>query len=120
MKHTVIKDGKEMEIETVDFVPKKRQPRSSGEYFVMMPLVWIERLQAAKHINSYRIAMYLRRQHFKSRGHPIKLSNEALVKMGISRDQKRLALLELEHLLAGLIEINRSGQRSPEVKILDH
>jgi hypothetical protein len=77
MKHVVIKNGKEVVIETVDDVPKKRQSRSSGEYFVMMPLTWVERLQAAKRINTYRVALYVRRQHFKLDAQPIKLSNEA-------------------------------------------
>lgn len=84
--------------------------------FVMVPWSWVERLQAAHYIGSYRVAMHLLFQHWKSDGQPVKLSNVALARMGVSRDQKWRALRELERL--GLIGIERRKRRSPLVTIL--
>ena len=86
------------------------------QQFVKFPRSWVGQLQDARHIGSYRIALYLLFQHWKSDGRPIRLSNIALVGMGVSREQKRRALWELERL--GLIRVERRRYRSPLVTVV--
>jgi hypothetical protein len=84
--------------------------------FVKFPWSWVGRLRAARHIGSYRVALYLLFQHWKLDGRPIRLSNIALAEAGVSREQKRRALRELERL--GLIRVERRRYRSPLVTVL--
>jgi len=81
--------------------------------FVRVPGEWAHRLCRAKHLSSYKVAVYLLHLHWKSRGKPIRLANAALKQMGVGRDAKWRALLELETL--GLVEVSRRDRKSPEV-----
>jgi hypothetical protein len=54
------------------------------QQFVKFPRSWVGQLQDARHIGSYRIALYLLFQHWKSDGRPIRLSNIALVGMRVA------------------------------------
>jgi hypothetical protein len=84
--------------------------------FIKVPRVWSDRLQAARYASTYRIALYLLFQHWKTEGQAIRLSNVAAVRAGVSRGQKWRALRELERL--GLIRVEQSGRRSPLITIL--
>jgi DNA-binding FadR family transcriptional regulator len=70
----------------------------------------------AKHIASLRVALYLLRYHSKYPDQPIPLSNMALKEWGVSRDQKRRAIPELESL--GLIQVEQRGKASALAKLL--
>ena len=81
--------------------------------FVRVPGEWAHRLCRAKYLSSYKVAVYLLHLHWKSRGKPIRLANAVLRSMGVGRDAKWRALLELETL--GLVEVSRRDRKSPEV-----
>ena len=81
--------------------------------FVRLPSEWAHRLCRAKHLSAYKVAVYLLHLNWKSRGKPIRLTNAVLAQMGVGRDAKWRALLELETL--GLIEVTRRDRKSPEV-----
>jgi hypothetical protein len=84
--------------------------------FVKFPLDWIARLGTAKRISTYRVALHLLYQDWRTNGKPITLSNVALRAARVSAWEKWRALAELE--TGGLIEVERRPQKSPIVKIL--
>jgi hypothetical protein len=79
--------------------------------FTMFPWVWEEELRQAKHISTYRVALYVLRKWWQSRGQPVPVSNVALP--DVSRYQKSKALAELEALR--LVKTKRQTGRSPMV-----
>jgi hypothetical protein len=83
--------------------------------FVRIPGEWAHRLCRAKHLGTYKVAVYLLHLNWKSRGKPIRLPNAVLRQMGVGRDAKWRALLELETM--GLIEVSRRDRKSPEVSL---
>jgi hypothetical protein len=81
--------------------------------YVQFPWAWVERLQAAKRISTYRLALLLVYESWRSGGKPIVLSNVLSTAEGLSRRSKWRALAELKAL--GLVEIERQRRRSPRV-----
>jgi len=81
--------------------------------YVQFPWAWVERLQAAKRISTYRLALLLVYESWRSGGKPIVLSNVLSTAEGLSRRSKWRALAELEAL--GLVEIERQQRRSPRL-----
>ncbi len=94
-------------------VPAKIQRRR--QQFVRVPWTWIERLSGARHISTYRVAMYVLHLHWKRGGQPFPLANGMLAEDGVSRYRKRDALRELEQL--GLITVDRRQRKSPLVTV---
>jgi hypothetical protein len=94
----------------------KRTRRGSRDQFIIVPMAWKNRLAAAVHVSTFKLALHLLYQHWKNDGAAIKLSNVALANDGISRWQKWRALEELEKL--GLVAIERQCRRSPMVQIV--
>ena len=92
-----------------------RREAKRRRQFVKVPLDWVDRLEAAKRISTYRVALYLLRQHFRTAGRPITLSNVAMRGTGVSAWEKWRALAELED--AGLIGVERRPKKSPIVKL---
>jgi hypothetical protein len=68
-------------------------------------------------VSSYRLALVLVYEHWRTGGRPLVLSNFALQQEGLSRRSKSNALAELETL--GLIQVKRRQRRAPRV-ILRH
>jgi predicted transcriptional regulator len=93
-------------------VPAKIQKRR--RQFVQVPWVWIEQLAKARHIASYRVALYVLYQHWKNAGEPFTLSNAAVE--GVARGTKWRALRELEQI--GLITIERRQRKAPRVNVV--
>jgi len=84
--------------------------------FIKFPCSWATRLTTARRISTYRIALHLLYQHWRTSGRPSPLSNVALLRAGVSRREKWRALEELES--AGLIKVERRPRKSPVVTIL--
>jgi hypothetical protein len=84
--------------------------------FTIIPRAWSDRLDAARHTSTFKIALRLLHQHWKNGGQPIKLTNVALTNAGVSRRQKWRGLPELKQL--GLIKIERRRRKSPLVTLL--
>jgi hypothetical protein len=113
----VIRHGRRIKVETLESKVPANPKRIKRSQFVQVPLIWVERLQAARCIGSYRLALHLLFQHWKSGGKPIKLSNVALAEFGVrDRETKWRILLELERL--GLVSVERHPKRAPVVSAL--
>jgi hypothetical protein len=92
----------------------KRAKRWRRQY-VQFPWTWVERLQAAKRVSSYRLALVLVYEHWRTGGRPIVLSNALTKAEGLSRRSKWNALAELEAL--GLVKVERRQRRSPRLAL---
>jgi hypothetical protein len=93
--------------------PRRRQEES--RHFVKMPVLWVERLAEARHIASYRIALHLLYQTWKTGRQSVELPNASLATLGISRRSKWRALGELERL--GLVMVERRRRRTPRIVV---
>jgi hypothetical protein len=91
-----------------------RKIRKRRQHFVMVPWMWIERLNGASG-QTYRLAHVLLYLHWKGKGGPIKLPNGMLEMDGVSRYSKWRALNDLER--RGLITVERRARRSPFVRL---
>jgi hypothetical protein len=85
--------------------------------FVRMPWSWVERLQKVKRVSTYRLALVLVYEDWRSGGKPITLSNVFTHAEGLSRRSKWRAIADLESL--GLIQVKRHQRRAPRV-VLQH
>jgi hypothetical protein len=83
--------------------------------FVKFPWLWTDRLRTARHAATYKIALHLLYQHWRTSGKPIVLSNVALADEGVAPGTKWRGLKELEQ--AGLIQIERRQRKSPIVTL---
>ena len=95
----------------------KPQPkRSRHRDFVMVPLVWVERLKGSTSAATWPIAIYLLYQDWRSGGEPVPMSNMAAKAVGVNRWTKWEVLREME--ARGLIRIKERPRRSPLVAVL--
>jgi hypothetical protein len=100
----------------------ERTSRKSGQkrwhrHYVQFPWVWVERLQAVRSGSTYRLALLLVYEHWRTGGQPIVLSNVLATAEGLPRRTKWRALTELEDL--GLLQVERQRRKAPRV-ILQH
>jgi hypothetical protein len=77
---------------------------------------WIEALVGARHAATCRLALYLLLVDFRDHGVPVRLSNQRLAAIGISRRQKWRGLRELEEL--GLVGVERRLRKAPIVSLV--
>lgn len=85
-------------------------------HFVRVPVLWVERLAEARHLATYRLALYLLYRSWKTGSRSITLSNGVLAAEGITRWTKWRALRELERL--GLVGVERRPRKAPRVTVL--
>jgi hypothetical protein len=115
------------EIENLRIDPKdpRLKPRSSTappakkkwqRKWVRVPWVWVERLRASDSPSTYRLALFLLYEHWRTGGRAIRLSNVMLKPERISRRAKGPALQELEHF--GLVTVERRPRKSPRITLL--
>jgi len=84
--------------------------------FIIVPMAWSDRLKDARHVNTYKLAVYLLYQHWRT-GKRIAVTNVALANTGIPNPRSKWrALCDLERL--GLVEIERRARKSPRVTLL--
>jgi hypothetical protein len=112
LKHFVLDPGRIVAFPKPALVRSKKWRRQ----FVRVPWLWVEQLQQARRVSTYRLAMMLLYEHWRTGGHPIALSNIGAWKEGLTRRSKWNALVELERLK--LIRIERRARRAPRVKVL--
>jgi len=93
------------------------KPKKWRRHFVRVPWVWVERLQKAKRISTYRLALLLVYEHWRTGARPIVLSNVLTDAEGLSNRSKSRAIVELQSL--GLIQVDRHKRRAPKV-VLRH
>jgi hypothetical protein len=98
-------------------VAKPAKPKKWRRQFVRVPWAWVECLQKAKRVSTYRLALVLVYEHWRTGGRPVALSNVFAHAEGLSRRSKWRAIAELESL--GLIRVTRHQRRAPRV-VLQH
>ena len=86
-----------------------------GDYFVKVPLAWVQKLDGAPG-QTYRLALHILFLHFRERGAAIILANRTIEREGIPRQSKRRALRDLER--RGLVEVDWRPKKSPIVRVL--
>jgi hypothetical protein len=92
--------------------PRKKWKRQ----FIIFSWAWLARLKTTKSGAACRLALFLTYEHWRTGGRTIRLTNAALVEVGVSRRTKGPALAELERI--GLIKVERRPRKSPLVTIL--
>ena len=92
----------------------RAQPKRQRQQFVMVPWVWVESLKEARHVATYRLALFVLYQHWKT-NKPVLASNVALKALGVPRRSKYRAIRELERL--GLIRVEWRRRRSPVITV---
>ena len=90
-----------------------RKPRArSKSRFIMFPMVWQYQLVRVKAgCCTYRVALYLLWEAWRSQSNRVKLPNVGLKELGVGRRGKRHALDQLVE--AGLISTERQPRKSP-------
>jgi hypothetical protein len=92
--------------------PKHRQ----SDTFVQIPQLWCEQLAVIRaHGSTYRVALHLLYEAWATKIRTVKLTNVALVKVGVGREGKAIALRELRR--AGLITVEQRPNRNPLVTV---
>ena len=84
--------------------------------FVRVPWAWVDRLKTTNRGSTYRLALLLIYEHWRTGGRPIRLSNAMLAGDGVTRKSKWRALRELEQL--ELVKIERQPRKSPVVTLI--
>jgi hypothetical protein len=111
----VMRHGKKIYIQTLDTGIGPRPKRRRRREFIMITRAQIKLLHTASRAAAIKIFIELLYLSFRARGAPVRLSNIALLQMGINRRTKYYALRELEVL--GLVQIQRYPRKSPEIII---
>ena len=99
------------------FQPKFAQRGKWRRQFIQFPWTWVERLQSATRVSTYRLALLLIYESWRTGGRPIVLSNLMSQAERLSRRSKWNALAELERL--GLVRVERRRRRSPRLVLLN-
>jgi hypothetical protein len=109
----------EMRVHTPAKILKRRQN------FILVPMVWWERLARCGSAHAYHVALFLLHLHWRKNydpltrrfsDHPFKLPNGMLEYDGVSRQSKWNVLGILEQ--RGLITIERRPRKSPIIRVL--
>ena len=101
------------------FVPRgaaKTRKKKWERQFILFPWSWLDRLKATGRGATWRLALFLVYESWRTGGRTIKLTNIMAAEVGVSPDAKGRALDDLEQ--AGLIEVERRPDRSPLVTLL--
>jgi hypothetical protein len=100
-----------VEVEARTRIKRKKWRR----HYVQVPWPWVERLQSAKRISTYKLVHLLLHEHWKSGGRPLVVSNVLAAEVALCRQAKWRGLTELEGL--GLITLERRKGRAPRIII---
>jgi hypothetical protein len=97
--------------------PKAARPQKKWRrHFIMFPWTWMDQLKATDRPTTYRLALLLVYEHWRTKGRPIVLSNVVVEREGISSKSKWNALRELEDM--GLVVIERQPRKAPRITLL--
>jgi hypothetical protein len=94
---------------------KPARPKKWRRQFVQVPWLWVECLRGVRAGNTYRLALLLLYEHWRTGGHSIAVSNVAVLAEGLSRRAKWRSIAELERL--GLIKVQRHRSRAPRISL---
>jgi hypothetical protein len=94
---------------------KRAKPKNWRRYYVNVPWYWVEQLQTTKRASTYRVALWLLYEHWRTGGRPIVLSNVAVRQEGLTRYSKWRAITELQ--TQGLIEVEAVKGKAPRITL---
>jgi CRP-like cAMP-binding protein len=110
-------DRRQAELEAqLAALPARGRKKSVTEHFAIVPLSLAKRAAAATGNAQVLVYVYLLYLCRYKKTDTVKLTNRDLQLLGISKEVKRRALLNLE--AEGLIRVSRSNNRSPEATVL--
>jgi hypothetical protein len=93
--------------------PKRHHQRGK---FVQVPELWREQLCIIRaHGSTYRVALHLLHEAWRTGNRVVKLTNVALTEVGVGREGKAIALRELRK--TGLIAVEQRPRRNPIVTV---
>jgi hypothetical protein len=84
-------------------------------HYVQFPWTWFQQMGSVRSGSTYRLALLLLYEHWRTGGQPIVLSNILCKEEGLSRWAKWRALTELREL--GLVRVEHRGKQSPRVNV---
>jgi hypothetical protein len=94
---------------------KPKSARQTGK-FVKVPDLWREQLRIIRaHGSTYRVALHLLHEAWRTGNRVVKLTNVALAEVGVGRRGKAIAIRELRK--TGLIAVEQRPNRNPIVTI---
>jgi hypothetical protein len=85
--------------------------RKKQEPFAKVPLSWAKQMTAATHTKRALVGIVLLHTAWKTKRTTFPLPNGLLARLGVSRQTKYRALVDLEH--AGLIAVERPLHKTP-------
>ena len=109
-------DLSKLQIEAEQFQSQAKPRHKSKKWqrhYVQVPWSWVERLQLAKRVCTYKLAHLLLYEGWKNGGKPLVLSNVLAAEVGLCRQAKWRGLAELEEL--GLVRLERRKGRAPRI-----
>ena len=96
--------------------PHRRKQRPTWQrHYIMLPWTWADRLQKARGVSTWRVAVLLLYEHWRRDGQPVVVSNILTQDLGVPPRSKTRALLELQAL--DLIAIDRKRRKSPRATL---
>lgn len=95
----------------------QRRPKRKKwqRHYALFPWKWYEQMRAVNRGCTYRLALLLLYEDWRTGGRSIVLPNVGLEQEGLTRRSKWRALLELEQL--GLVEVERRPRKSPRITL---
>jgi hypothetical protein len=114
MTYYVIRQGRRIEVETIDAGVAVRKRRTDP--FVKVPLRWASK--AAQATNTAKVMVWIRLLHatWEAKSNTVSLANVRLKKDGVTPWLKRRALHQLE--AAGLIRVERPPGKAPVITVI--
>lgn len=107
--------GPELMQRVLEQQARKSKGKGWQRICTVIPRAWELRLQGAKRVSTYHLAIELLYLHWYGKGKPITVSGKVAKTAGLSDRSKSRALAELKKL--GLVETDRSPRRSPLVTL---
>src|SRR4051794_31033117 len=96
-------------------VTKPAKAKRWRRHYVNVPWQWVEQLRTTKRVCTYRVALLLLYEHWRTGGKPIVLSNSGVLAEGLARRSKWNAITELRD--QGLIEVEAVRGKSPRITL---
>ena len=96
--------------------PIKRKAKKWQHRFVSVPWAWANQLKTCDRAATFKLALLLLYEHWRSNGSWVRLTNALAATMDILPEAKRRALADLER--RGLVSVERRSRKTPLVTVL--
>jgi hypothetical protein len=109
-----MQDERRRELEAA--APVKRKTKKWQHRFVSVPWFWANQLKTCDRAATFKLALLLLYEHWRSKGSWVRLTNALAATMDILPEAKRRALADLER--RGLVSVERRSRKTPLVTVL--